>query len=370
MHVCLTCIELFGDSIYGGFGRATRFIGRELAERGVQVSIVVPRRSPVHPDRYELDGIPVYQYRADRPWQAVRIFRQLDADVYHSQDTSLGTALARVAKPGAAHVVTFRDPMDRAEWQVESAYARMPKLGWALYRNFITNPFIAIAVRKADGLYCAAEFLIPKATELYGLRRSPRFLPSPVDLPDAGSKAERATVCYMGRWEGRKRVELFFELARECPDVDFIAVGAARDPERDRALRRRYGSIPNLHMTGVLDQFATPEWGDVLGRSWILANTSAREGLPTAFIEAAAHRCAILSFADPDGFATRFGVQAQEGQLETGLRELLRDDRWRALGETGRMHVEQVFSIEHAIDAHLQAYDNAIRDNSRMGGSQ
>lgn len=360
MHVCLTCIELFGDSIYGGFGRATRFIGRELVERGVQVSIVVPRRSPVYPDRYELDGMPVYQYRPDRPWQAVRVFRELDADVFHSQDTSLGTALARVAKPAAAHVVTFRDPMNRAEWQVESAHARMPRLGGALYRNFITNPFIAIAVRKAEGFYCAAEFLIPKATELYGLPRPPRFLPSPIDLPAAIPKAERPTVCYLGRFEGRKRVELFFELARQCPDVDFIAVGAARDPERDRALRERYAGIPNLRLTGVLDQFTTPEWGHVLGRSWILANTSAREGLPTAFIEGAAHRCAILSFADPDGFATRFGTQARQGRLEDGLRDLLRDGRWRTLGEAGRRHVEQVFSIEHSIDEHLRAYERAL----------
>ena len=107
-------------------------------------------------------------------------------------------------------------------------------------------------------------------------------------------------------------MELFFELARQCPDVEFIAVGAARDPERDRALRERYGSIPNLHMTGVLDQFETPEWSEVLGRSWILVNSSAREGLPTAFIEAAAHRCGILSFTDPDGFATRFGQRRQK----------------------------------------------------------
>jgi glycosyltransferase involved in cell wall biosynthesis len=169
----------------------------------------------------------------------------------------------------------------------------------------------------------------------------------------------------MGRWEGRKRVELFFDLARRCPDVEFVAVGAARDPERDRALRLRYGSIPNLRMTGVLDQFATPEWGEVLGRSWILVNTSAREGLPTAFIEAAAHRCAILSFSDPDGFATRFGHQAAEGRLEEGLRELLRDDRWRDLGEAGRRHVERVFSIDHAMDAHLAAYDGALAGHKR-----
>ena len=83
MHVCLTSIELFGDSIFGGFGRSTRLIGRELARRGTQVSIVVPRRSPERPDRYKLDGTTVYQFRPERPWEAIRVFRDLRADVYN-----------------------------------------------------------------------------------------------------------------------------------------------------------------------------------------------------------------------------------------------------------------------------------------------
>ena len=369
MHVCLTCIELFGDSIYGGFGRATRFIGRELVRRGVRVSIVVPRRSPTYPDRYELDGMTVQQYRPDRPWQAVGIFRSLDADVFHSQDTSLGTVLAQIAAPSAAHLVTFRDPMDRRDWRVESDYANMPRPGWTLYRSFITNPAVGIAVRRADGLYCAAEFLVPKAARLYRLRRRPVFLPTPVQMPAPTRKTDRPTACYVGRWEGRKRVELFFELAEQCPDVEFIAVGGARDPVRDRALRDRYGGIPNLRLTGVLDQFATAEWSDVLGQSWILVNSSAREGLPTAFIEAAAHGCAILSFTDPDGFATRFGRRAHEGRLEEGLRDLLRDNEWAKLGQAGREHVERVFSIEHTMDAHLRAYESAIRHRGRRGAT-
>src|SRR5262245_3968339 len=116
LHVCLTSIELFGDSIYGGFGRSTRLIGRELARRGARVSIVVPRRSPERPDRYVLDGTTVHQFRPERPWEALQVFRDLRADVYHSQDASLVTALARLAAPRAAHVVTFRDPMDRLDW--------------------------------------------------------------------------------------------------------------------------------------------------------------------------------------------------------------------------------------------------------------
>ena len=367
MHVCLTCIEFFADSIYGGFGRATRFIGRELARRGVTVSVVVPRRSTKYPDRYELDGMTVHQYLPSRPWGAVGLFRAVGADVYHSQDGSLNTWFARLGAPSAAHVVTFRDPMDRDDWRIESDYAKMPRLGGAMYRRFIDNPLVTTAVRRADGLYCAAAFLVPKTTALYGLRRSPGFLPSPVHMPMTTPKAEHPTVCYVGRWEGRKRVELFFELAQQCPDVDFIAVGGARDPERDRALREQYGWIPNLQMTGVLDQFVSPELSEVLGRSWVLVNTSAREGLPTTFIEAAAHRCAILSFTDPDGFATRFGRQVQEGGLKDGLSDLVSDHRWTRLGEAGRVHVERIFSIEHAMNAHVRAYEDAIGRRSRRG---
>ena len=360
MHVCLTSIELFGDSIFGGFGRSTRLIGRELARRGAQVSIVVPRRSPERPDRYELDGTTVHQFRPERPWEAIRVFRDLRADVYHSQDPSLTTAFAQVAAPRAAHVVTFRDPTDRSDWRLAAEYANEPWLGWTLYRRFIANPAVTAAVRRADGLYCAAEFFAGKAARIYGLRRRPMFLPSPVEMPDETRKAARPTACFMGRWDGVKRVELFFELARRCPDVDFVAAGGARDPVRDRALREQYGDIPNLQLTGVLDQFETSAWSDVLGRSWILVNTSPREGLPTTFVEAAAYRCAILSFEDPDGFASRFGRRAEEGRLDDKLRELLEGDLWAALGESGREYVEGVFSIEHSLDAHERAYEAAL----------
>jgi glycosyltransferase involved in cell wall biosynthesis len=356
LHVCLICIEFFGDSIYGGFGRATRFIGRELARRGVTVSVVVPRRSADRPDRYELDGVRVHQYDPRRPWHGLRVLKALDADIYHSQDTSLTTLLAQIARPRAAHVITFRDPMDSEDWQIETVHAGLPKVGWAQYRYFIDNPLVGLAVRRADSLHCAARFLEDKCARIYGPARRPRFLPTPVDIPPAVRKAHKPTVCYIGRWEGRKRVELFFELARSRPDVDFIAVGAARDPQRDQALRAHWGDLPNLRMTGVLDQFSGPELSAVLGTSWILVNTSLREGLPTTFIEAAAHRCAILSFTDPDGFASRFGVRVQEGALPAALEALLRDDRWKVLGEAGFRHVGDVFAVDQAMNEHLRLY--------------
>jgi len=45
MKICLVCVEIFAWDKYGGFGRATRTIGRELAKRGHEIFAVVPRRT-------------------------------------------------------------------------------------------------------------------------------------------------------------------------------------------------------------------------------------------------------------------------------------------------------------------------------------
>ena len=257
MHVCLTSIELFPDKVHGGFGRATRTIGRELVRRGVGVTVVVPRRSDAHPDEYELDGMRVMQFDPRRPWRAIALYRSCDADVYHSQDTSLGTRLAMRARPDRPHVITFRDPMDSRDWEIETRYSGHGRVGWSLYRTFIDGPLVATAVARADACFCAAEFLRAKVRHKYGLETEPGFLPTPVGVPDRVAKSARPTVCFIGRWEGRKRPERFFELARACPDIHFIAVGDAQDAMRDRELRASCSDVPNLELTGFIDSART-----------------------------------------------------------------------------------------------------------------
>ena len=190
---------------------------------------------------------------------------------------------------------------------------------------------------------------------------TPGFLPTPVDIPPAVVKASRPTVCFVGQWEGRKRPERFFALAREFPDVHFIAVGGAQDRVRDQQLRRDFARLGNLEMTGFIDQFQTDALSRVFERSWILVNTSPREGLPNTFLEACAHRCAILSHVDPDGFASRFGFVASEDGLKAGLEWLLTDARWRERGEQGQAFVKSLFATPLAVDAHVAAYRALLR---------
>lgn len=361
MRVCLSCIELFGNGIYGGFGRATRVIGRELVKRNIDVTIVVPRRASDKEVPKNLDGMTIVHIDPRKPLGAIKAYRDVNADIYHSQDTWLGTWFARKGAPNKAHVVTFRDPHDDRDWKIETAMSGQKKLGWMSYRLSIDNPFVRHAVIKADARYCAAGFLIPKVVAKYSLAADPGFLPTPVTVPASVTKADRPTVCFVSRWDPRKRPEHFFDLARHFPDVDFIAVGGSNDTARDASLRKMANDIPNLELTGIIDQFKTSQLKSIYSKSWVLVNTSPREGLPNTYLEAAAHRCAILSYTDPDGFATQYGHRATEGELANGLQWLLSNNRWSNLGARGHDYISNVFATQRAMDAHIHAYEQVLK---------
>lgn len=371
MHVCLIATELFERGMYGGFGAATRAVAKGLMARGVDVTVVMTRRPGQKPVEIS-EGITVVSYPGQaytnvprqRPFAA--LFKWIDADIYHSEEPSVGTYLARLGAPDKKHVVTFRDPRrldeHRTEWKEEGLdWRSLLRREWR-YRS--SYEYVKKAARAADGKYAAATVVIPRAVELYNLKHPPKFLPTPVPVPKHPLvKADKPTACFLGRWDPRKRPELFFELAKRFPEVRFVAMGACQPhyKQRDTKLRAEYGVVPNLEMPGVM---LGEEKSRILEESWILINTSWREGLPISFIEAAAHRCAILSYLNPDGFTENFGYWAREDtleSLETGLRTLLADRCWEEKGLMGQVYVKETFEYEHAIDLHLKAYEELLK---------
>ena len=355
MKLCFVCGEIFAWGKYGGFGRATRWIARDLAARGHEVTAVVacgPGQRPVE----TLDGIIVLGYQPRRFWDALGLLRECDADVYHSQEPSLATVLAQRARPDRAHVVTSRDPRLAYDWCLEFARPTISRARVVANLLYEDSPLVHRAVRRADQVACTARFLEPRVRRKYRLAAAPIFLPSPVELPDRVAKAGRPTVCFLSRWDRRKRPERFLELADRFPEVRFIALGRSRDARFDRALREQYGGRPNLEMPGFVDQFAGPRLSEILSESWIVVNTATREGLPNAFLEAAAHGCAILSRVDPEGFASSFGRHVPDDDFGGGLRWLLEQDRWRAGGQAARGYVSEHYERRHAVDLHEALY--------------
>jgi glycosyltransferase involved in cell wall biosynthesis len=360
VRVCLISVEIFAWGKYGGFGRATRTIGKELAERGHEVFAVVPRREGQGPVE-KLDGMTVLSF-PQKSWTAsTALLRQADAQIYHSCEPSLGTWLAQRALPDRVHVVTCRDPRDWEDWKTEFMLPSRSRLRVVANYVYENGPFVRRGVQRADVVYTAAKCLIPKAQSMYRLSRPPIFLPTPIPIPVSVTKAARATVCFVGRLDRRKRPELFLDLARQFPEVRFICVGASNDSEWDAQLHSRYGGQPNLEMRGFVDQFKGDELSRILGESWIIMNTSAREGLPNSMLEAAAHRCAVLSSVNPDDFATQFGVHVQDDDFAAGPRRLLEGDAWRECGLAAWRYVASTFATQPAIEGHIAAYEGLLR---------
>ncbi len=359
MRVCLICVEIFAWGKYGGFGRATRIIGRELAKRGVEVTAIIPMREDQKTIEY-LHGIRILGFPPNDLSKLMDLASEADADIYHSQEPSLISYAAMRSMPDRKHIVTFRDPRTLKDWLTEF---KLPSLNryqvvtnWIFEDNFLVHR----AVRSCDATFAAAKCLVGISRKKYGLDYDPGFLPTPVDVPGSISKASTPTICFISRMDRRKRPEIFFELASSFPEYKFIAVGKSRDKNHDLELHRRFGSLPNLEMPGFLDQFSNNDLSHVLSRSWVMVNTSAREGLPNTFLEAAAHGCAILSGVDPDGFASNFGYYARLGDFGQGLESLIRNDSWKNLASKGQNYINEVFLLERSIDTHLDAYSKIL----------
>lgn len=368
MRICLICVEIFAWGKYGGFGRTTRLLGRELTRRGHEVFAVVPRRDGQRPVE-TLDGITVLSFPPSQPWESRELYRRCDADIYHSEEPSLGTFFAQWACPGKKHVITFRDPHTFGDWLVELRRPSRNRLRTLLSAAYEDNLFVRQAVRRADRLFCCAPSLSTKVRALYGLKVPPEFLASPISIPRRPlRKAPTPTVCFLGRWDRRKRPERFFALARQRPDVRFIAVGQSQDRAWDRWLRRTFGRLPNVTLAGFVDQFESNGLSELLEKSWILVNTSLREGLPTSFLEALAHRCAILSRVNPDGMAQRFGYHAAEDDFAEGLSSLLADDAWNDKGEQGFRYVHEHYELGRVVDRHLAVYRGLLNGSGAVEG--
>ncbi|KXA93651.1 hypothetical protein AKJ65_06140 [candidate division MSBL1 archaeon SCGC-AAA259E19] len=368
MRVCFVVPEIFHWGKHGGFGRLTRTIGRELAKRDVEVFVVTPREEKGGQKAIEkLDGMTVLGYpkfkntpsrtirAVFRRMKAIQFFELADADVYHSESATIDSYVALKAMPNRKHMVTFQDPYDFEAFRKMSLVDPSYRLGFGgKLRYRLTNHIIKRYCKKADGIYSQAKYLGSKVKKMYDLERDIGWLPNPIEICDRRvEKDKEPTVCFLARWDAQKRPEIFFNLAKQFPEVNFIAMGKAHDEKRDSRLRNKYSHIPNLRLTGFVSQ---KEKEEILDRSWIMINTSVREALPVAFLEALVHKTAILSSENPDGIAKNFGFHVTKGDFVKGLKWLLNEERWKSRGERGYRYVKKFHEKEKVIDLHLKTY--------------
>jgi len=372
MKIAFITSESFTEKRHGGYGLLVRVVGRELVKHGFEVTVLA-WRDPGYPERYFVDGIEVVTYpyafetgsvfRHLRDYYGfVRVVRSVNADVFVSIEAMVETLIAETVKRGAKHVVWAQDPFDWVDYKLLGSVDTHYRISRA--RFAINRLVFGLAYKKADLILTQARYYVEKLKRLYGVDPGRvLYLPNPVDyISEEGGivKAGEPTVCYLARMDPQKRYWLFFELARQFPEVRFIAMGkpSVLYEDRYREVVSKYAGLPNLEVRGFVSE---GEKREILDKCWVLVLPSIREGLPIAMLEALAHKCALLSSVNPDGLTERFGYWARKDDFAEGLRWLLEGDRWRRLGGEGYKYVKE----NHSIDRVITQFINKLEELSR-----
>ncbi|MFH1681488.1 MAG: glycosyltransferase family 4 protein [Candidatus Eisenbacteria bacterium] len=141
IRVCTLANQYSGWDKIGGFGTMARRLAEGLASRSVEMSVIVPRRKGQGP----VDLIAGVEVRSFPSWDILAAANQLRrsrATVFHSQEPTALSSLARRVRPRAVHIVTCRDPRDLTDWRIEfrdATWTRRSKipLNYLLESSFI-----------------------------------------------------------------------------------------------------------------------------------------------------------------------------------------------------------------------------------------
>jgi len=199
----------------------------------------------------------------------------------------------------------------------------------------------------------APKYLLTKSPGTYGVpiddMKSLCYVMDQEPLDGPPRKHDRPRVIFLGRLDPIKRPWIFTEVARACPDVEFVLMGQNHFHGPGAWMPH---SLPsNVQLAGHIEGVRKRE---LVSSAWALINTSIHEALPVSFVEALRCEVPILSCQDPEDVTSNFGcyVGRWDGdgmdsvpRFEEGLRWLLGDDeRRRRLGREGRRWAEESHS--------------------------
>ena len=370
MKVCFITSEIFLGKRRGGFGKLVRVVGRELVKRGFNVSVIC-WREPDEGSVTELDGMEILSYPYDFTTRSplkhlvdytkvIPLIRRADADVYVSIDCMVETYLAQKIMPDRKHMIWVQDPFDWNDYRLLGSID--PNYRISRLKFWITTKLYARAYKRADLILTQAKYYISKIARLYHVNPDRVvYLPNPVEyIPDENSitKSEKPVVCFLGRMDPQKRYWLFFDLAKNFPDIEFIAVGKPNLPYERLYERivKKYQGLNNLRIIGFVGE---EEKSKILSKSWILCLPSIREGLPIAFLEALAHKCTLLSSVNPDNLVSRFGFWIRKDvEFVDGLKYLLDKNVWKEKGELGYKYVRKVHNPDSVINKLIAIFES------------
>ena len=387
-------------SNHGGFGFLTKQKAEYLSKLGLNVHVFVPASSfdRERNENWETkeNGVHLHFYRAadklsenamkniyakfSQHWKKNK---NLDAelksakiDIFQSEEP--GKFTMQSMKYSRKQLVIFQDPydiedfkiMNRAEMEYrnclnkENSNQYKELKGLKLQLSMSSRNYVREILKNVDSnyVYAEANFISQKVKKMYHLNYLPGYLPNPYEIKNKKyEKSNNPSVTWIGRFDPQKRPDIALETAARMPDIDFYFIGKSSEfgPYRDieMKLKQNFSKFNNIHF---LDFVSEDKKFQILGNSWILLNTSVREGIPATYLEAMNTRTCIVASVDPDQYTSRFGVHVKGDNYISGIREAINNNVYIEKGNLGFEHLSKTHEISQVMNQHLTIYQSLM----------
>ncbi len=366
-HVCFIAPNAF--PLLGGQGNI-EFIGgaelqqvliaRQLVARGYRISmicldfgqadgIIIDGITVLRAFRLHA-GIPVLRFLWPRLLRIWASMKRADADIYYQRAAGLWTGVmvafcrwhrkrsvfAAAGNPDF-ELVTSRIRYARDRWIYSFGLEHVDRI-------LVQNEEQALLCRQHHG---REAILIPNLYSLPAIRRM----------------SGKRRVLWVSTIRQIKRPQLYLDLARKLPELNFRMIGG---PGRNEAalydtIQKDASSIGNLEFLGFVPYSRIEEQFDDAA---ILVNTSDSEGFPNAFLQAWARCVPSISFVDAgarlDGEPVGMQVKSL-AEMQASLAELMSQEAIRVeMGEKCRAYVIKVHSPEQVLGQYEQLFANLL----------
>jgi glycosyltransferase involved in cell wall biosynthesis len=286
--------------------------------------------------------------RRPDPLQPSPFYQQIDADVFltfgvQSNSAAVIASAHANKKPAVLFLGSDSDLDER--YLSDSGFV-------STYRD--SAAACLWTIRQADRILCQTQ----RQQDLLASRfeRTAVIVRNPIDLEDWDAGLQRPVspeiagglaryILWVGRAEGEhKRPMTLIDVARRCPELNFLMILNRRDDVVEAEVRRAAPAnvriverIPFRDMPGVMRQAAA------------LANTSALEGFPNTYLQAAASAVPVVSLnVEPEFLAESRAGWCMGGDLEMfaeRLRNCWRDGPSAEDRACARRYVDDRYSL-------------------------
>lgn len=368
MRICLVGLDNlpllapeYGQHCNGGESVQQTLLGRALARRGHDVSMVVW-------DYGQMDGA---------QWETIRTFKAYRVDAglpvlrfIHPRWTGLWSALTR------ANAELYYVSCASLEVGLVALFCRRFRKRFVFRtasdtdcdRSRVRLRFARDRWLYAYGLRRANAILVQSASQAQALARSyglaGRVAGMLVEMPSSSTLARDIDVLWVANIRRLKRPDRFLELADALPDLKMhMAGGPVRGVEAlFHDVSRAAAARTNVHFHGALSYW---DANALYGRARVFVNTSEIEGFPNSYLQAWIRGVPVVTMIDPDGVIEREGLGVavrSPAQMRGAIGRLLADPAaWQAASDRCRAFVAREHGEDRVVGTYLDTFDKVMR---------